>query len=99
MLDLTGHVAGALALNYPETPDSCLAAELALAVDVHEVFVCGLHRDLEQLGDEPLGQPDGLAVEPDLEVQASVLVDEQLSLGRILGKFTRHTQAPPGWRQ
>ena len=68
VLYVAGDVTGALALNYPETPDSCFAAELALAVDVDQVLVYGLHRDLEQLGDEPLGQPDGLAVEPDLEV-------------------------------
>lgn len=43
VLDLTGHVAGTLALNYPETPDSCFASEFALVVNVDEVFVCGLH--------------------------------------------------------
>ena len=42
VVDGAGDLAGSLGLNYPETPDSCLRVEFALAVNVDQVLVDGL---------------------------------------------------------
>jgi hypothetical protein len=39
-----------------------------------------LRRRLEQLGHHRLSEPDGLAIQPHLQLQAAILVDEQFPL-------------------
>lgn len=98
VLDGPGDVAGALALNYPETPDGCLGVELILRVNIDQVLIYGLDRYLVQLRQEALRQPDGAPLDADLEPSGPGLVDEDLAgLGRK--GLTHQTQAPSGWRR
>lgn len=68
MIDQARDFAGAFGLNYPEFPDSCRGFEFSLIVNVDEMFVGGLDRNLEQFGDKPLREPNGLAIEPHMQV-------------------------------
>mgnify|MGYP001578538324 CR=1 FL=1 len=72
MLDLARNLPFPLGANYPEFPDGCLATELPLVEDVHEVLVDGPHVLLEQIGDQRLRQPDGLALEAALDARPAV---------------------------
>ena len=58
--------------------------KLALPVYIDQMLVSGLDRDLEQLGDEPLRQPDSAAIEADLEAGGAVPIDQDLA-GRRRG--------------
>ena len=94
MIDEPGHLPGAFGLNYPEFPDSCLRRQLPFVIDVHEVLVNGLHRDLEQVGDEPLREPNGLAVQADLDGQSAGVVNQQLPVGGT-GTSSSAIECPP----
>lgn len=73
-------IAGAFALNYPETPDSCLRRYLRVAVNVDKVLVDGLYRHAVKLGDELLRVPDSVALQADLKLRFIVSVDQELPL-------------------
>jgi hypothetical protein len=85
VLDFTGNRAIPLGSNYPVAPDSCLQAQFALVVDVHEVLVDRADVLLEQLRHQGLGEPKGLALEAALDAGAPVLglVEDQLALGGL----------------
>ncbi|MGQ0507767.1 MAG: hypothetical protein ACT4TC_20895 [Myxococcaceae bacterium] len=87
MLDVARNLAATFGSNYPEFPDGCLSAELALVEDVHEVLVDRPHILLKQLGDQRLREPNGLALEPALDASSAVLglVEDQLALGGVFG--------------
>ena len=63
---------------------SCAALQLALRVNVLEMQADVLLGRLEQLRHVLLGQPDGLALKPHIDLKLSVLglVDEELAAGR-----------------
>jgi len=92
-----------ISTNYPEFPDSCLPAQFAFLEDIHQVLVDRLDRNLVQVGDEALRQPDGPPLEPDLQARRAVAVDDDLAgalrPGRRRGLLSGHTQAPSGWRR
>jgi len=46
------------------------------------MLVYGLDRHLEQLGDEALRQPDGLALQADLHPRGPILIDQELAVRR-----------------
>jgi len=54
VVDVPGDVPAALALNYSETPNSCLAVELAIGVNAGKMLIYRRHRHLKELGDEAL---------------------------------------------
>ena len=62
----------ALGLNYPETPDSCRRVEFSLTVDVDQVLIGSLDRDLEQLGDKALRKPNAATLQANLELGGPV---------------------------
>ena len=74
VLDFARNLAIAFTSNYSELPNSCLAAgQLTVREDPLEVLVHRRHRDLEQLGDQRLREPDGLILEAALDARAAVL--------------------------
>jgi len=77
VFDVAGDLSGTLGLNYPETPDSCLWRQFCLIIDVDQVLVDSLYRDAVQLGDDLLREPDGVAVEPHLQVGRTVGIDQE----------------------
>jgi hypothetical protein len=64
-------------LNYPEFPDSWFGVDLALAVDVLQVFADGLDRDLKQACHLRLRQPDRIAFQPHLDRGLGIVRAEQ----------------------
>jgi hypothetical protein len=71
VLNLAKNLAISFTSNHPEFPDSCLAAELALVEDVHEVLVDRADVLLEQVGDQRLREPDGVVLEAALDARAA----------------------------
>jgi hypothetical protein len=94
VLDVARNLAHSLCSNYPEFPDSCLSAQLALVEEVHEVLVDRPNILLEQLGDLGLGEPKRLALEAALEARSPVLglIEEELRgrLGSVAGASWVH---------
>ena len=73
----------AMAANYPEFPDSCLPAQFALLVNVHQMLVDRPHILLEKLRDERLRQPKRLVFKAALHACPSVLglVEDDFGIG------------------
>jgi hypothetical protein len=80
-------------LNDPEFPDRCRRVDLSFLEDVPEVLANRSEVLLEQLGEKPLRQPDGPAVEADLDAAAPVLprVEHQLRRARLHDETVKPT--------
>lgn len=86
VLDLPRHLSFALGSNYPEFPDSCLPAQLALVENVDQVLIDRPHVLFEKLPDERLRQPQGLVLKPALHAGPAILrlVEDDFGVGRRL---------------
>ena len=73
VLNFPGNLPAALQSNYSEFPNSCPSRQFALGVNAFQMLVHGRNRDLEQLRDERLCQPERLILKPALDARAAVL--------------------------
>lgn len=73
MLDLAGDLACSFPSNYSEIPNSCLFVQLPLAVDVSDVLVDHCHRNLKELRDQRLTQPQRLIRETAFDPRPTIL--------------------------
>lgn len=81
MIDLPGHLAGALDLNCPEFPESCSTLDFARFVEVSEVFADRSDIDVEQPRHRLLRQPDRLVLVAHFESVPARLGGEDEKLG------------------
>ena len=81
-------------LNYPEFPDSCRRIEFVFSVNVYQMLIYGFDGNLIQLREQPLGEPDGLAVDAHLDVEGAVLIDQELPFGRNRELVICHSPIP-----
>ncbi len=81
MINLAADLSASLGLNYSEFPNSCLGVQFFILKDISQVFVHGRHGHLKQFGDQFLGQPHRPPLQPHMERQCSILIDEHLAGG------------------
>ena len=73
MFELAVHLSPAFGSNYSEFPNGCPRLQFSLGMDAFQVLVDGGHRDLKQLADKRLRQPDRFILEPALDARLAVL--------------------------
>jgi hypothetical protein len=96
--DSPPHLPATLRLNYREILGSCCLLQLALAEDVLQMESDVIGRSVEDLREVSLGEPDRLALQPDVDPDpaAGGLVDDEIAArGRGCGAVHRSASLSP----
>ena len=73
MLHLPGNLPSAFGLNYSEFPNSCSWVHLSLLVNPFQMFVYSRDRNLKQIRNQRLRQPNRLILKPALHTRPPIL--------------------------
>jgi hypothetical protein len=83
-----------LGLNYSILSNSCVRGQFAVVVNAFDMMVYGVYANPIEVGQKPLGQPDCLLSDPNLDAAAPIfrLVDDDLrSSSWFLGHLVCHS--------
>ena len=82
----------ALGLNYRGILGSCLPLQLLGAEDVSQMQADVVGRGLEKVSHLPLGQPDGIPIEANIDARLATLdlVDDDLAAGGCCRRYGAH---------